>query len=492
MLNLENFAVVLARAVELFRSSPGAVAEQKGALRALVALTKLGGATVKVTDGSLSVESVVIPPTLPGIKSLTAQLDLHGVGEIRIARNAAPADMLGLLRGLAASLTGAQSNGGVEGGDSIRVLLAPIEAVKSEPRAASVTQAFEAAGLLEAERAAEAAAIVSAAVSGVSATPLQNAIAELALNYGGPGLLRRLSAVAELIGAEVEAGRIQEAVESCGELVRLERVLREEGRRVAAIVLNRILSRSFLEKTTETVADEQWSEHGETVLRRGGVEAVAALVDALTSVRVLDHRRRFLETLRGMPDALRASLHLLDHHDWRVARDVAELVGEARIAEAVPQLGRAIEHEREQLRKAAAVALAQIGTPDATEILRQGLKRGDADIRGLVASVASGRTSGALALPLVVAAEHDPDPEMQREYFRALGRIGTPHAIQALINAAQPGGRFFRRRRPETRLAAIEGLRIASGAAATGTLEALRHDANRAVRRAAREALEDM
>ena len=84
MLILENFAVSFARAVEVFRTQPDAIREQKAVLRALVALAKLGSVTVRVGHRSMTIDSVTIPPTLPGIRSLIAQLNLHDVTEIRI------------------------------------------------------------------------------------------------------------------------------------------------------------------------------------------------------------------------------------------------------------------------------------------------------------------------------------------------------------------------------------------------------------------------
>ena len=72
---------------------------------------------------------------------------------------------------------------------------------------------------------------------------------------------------------------------------------------------------------------------------------------------------------------------------------------------------------------------------------------------------------------------------------RGLGRIGTPDALQALIKAVQPGGRFLNRKPAAPRLAAIEGLRAAANPAALGTLEGLAQDSDKEVRVAAERAL---
>jgi len=92
-------------------------------------------------------------------------------------------------------------------------------------------------------------------------------------------------------------------------------------------------------------------------------------------------------------------------------------------------------------------------------------------------------------MPLVALAEAEENADVQAEYYRALGRIGSPEAIDALIKAVQPGGRVFGRRATGPRLAAVEGLRGAESAAARRALLALAEDGDRAVREAAVRAL---
>jgi HEAT repeat protein len=74
----------------------------------------------------------------------------------------------------------------------------------------------------------------------------------------------------------------------------------------------------------------------------------------------------------------------------------------------------------------------------------------------------------------------------------ALGRIGTPDAVQALIKVSQPAGRLFGRRPAALRVAAVEGLRLAATAAAVGTLEGLLGDGDRHVAGAAEDALREL
>jgi HEAT repeat protein len=78
---------------------------------------------------------------------------------------------------------------------------------------------------------------------------------------------------------------------------------------------------------------------------------------------------------------------------------------------------------------------------------------------------------------------------VQRELLLALGRIGTPDAVQALARQAVPG-RLFQRRPVSVRLAAIEGLRLAGSTAAMNALQGLLKDDEGEVRRTVQAILE--
>ncbi|UCG87262.1 MAG: hypothetical protein JSW71_01580, partial [Gemmatimonadota bacterium] len=94
MLNTENFIVTVARAVELFRTMPDAVPEQKAALRALVALTKLDAAAIEANSDGLLVAGKPTSTSLPNIPELIVQLREHGVSSIQIDQGADPGDLL--------------------------------------------------------------------------------------------------------------------------------------------------------------------------------------------------------------------------------------------------------------------------------------------------------------------------------------------------------------------------------------------------------------
>lgn len=102
------------------------------------------------------------------------------------------------------------------------------------------------------------------------------------------------------------------------------------------------------------------------------------------------------------------------------------------------------------------------------------------------------RGAGRNVPALIAAAERTRDDERRGAIHRALGRIGTAEAIQALVAAVQPGGRFLGRRSAGRRIPAIDGLLLAGGPAALGTIEGLVNDADRDVRQAAKAALQGL
>jgi HEAT repeat protein len=95
-------------------------------------------------------------------------------------------------------------------------------------------------------------------------------------------------------------------------------------------------------------------------------------------------------------------------------------------------------------------------------------------------------------MPLVLALEEEKDPDVVRELTFALGRIGSPDAVQALIKMAQPSGKFFGRKPSGLRITAVEALRVAGTPSAVGTLQTLSNDSDKQVRAAAQQALSEL
>jgi HEAT repeat protein len=348
-------------------------------------------------------------------------------------------------------------------------------------------------GVTEAFASEEMARALADATAAAERAPLAELIADLALDPTRPDVLDRATAAAELVRRELDAGRVAGALASAAELVRLESRLPEGGpRRSLAIVLNRLLSRSVLQTAATQSRDPAHDPTARLLLARGGGEATEVLLERLVQAQTIGERRHFFDLLRTAGDGLRQVILMLGHPEWYAVRNVAELLGELRLAEAVAPLARTLRHADPRVRRAAALALARIGTPDTLEHLGALLRDPDPELRLAVAAAIGGREMESLGMPLVVAVEREDEPPVIMELSRALGRIGSAAALQALARGAAPVGWRFWRRQPSRRLAAVEGLKVAASPAAIGTLESLLEDRDPEVRRAAREALEDL
>jgi HEAT repeat protein len=211
-------------------------------------------------------------------------------------------------------------------------------------------------------------------------------------------------------------------------------------------------------------------------------------MNMLAAAPTFAERKAYLAALRKIEEGADVIAGMLKHHEWFVVRNAADLVGELKIKEAVPMLGQISEHEEPRVRLSVALALAKIGTPEAVRFLSKPLRDTDRNVRLSVAKEIKGRGLGALSMLLVTATETEEDPEVMAEYYRALGRIGTPDSIRVLVDVARPGGLLKGRKEPERRRAAAEGLALATDSdVARAALKDLSGDRDKVIREIAQQ-----
>ena len=289
------------------------------------------------------------------------------------------------------------------------------------------------------------------------------------------------------------AARPERALTITAALVRLEqRVPEGSARRNYGIALRRLYSKQLLRAIAQLLTVPKYEADAIIAMQRGGADAVEILIEQLVAAPAINERRAIFDALRHVSAGREQLIPLLKHDKWYVIRNVAELIGELGMDEAVPMLAKCITHEDERVRKAVALALAKIGTASTKEPLRRALKDKSPEVRVQVAVGVGGRRTSGLAMPLVVALDEEEDETVRRELILALGRIGSPDAVQALIKIAQPSGRIFGRKPTVLRLAAVDGLRLAGTAPALGTLEGLSDDGDKQVRASAQAAVKDL
>ena len=312
-------------------------------------------------------------------------------------------------------------------------------------------------------------------------------LAELERNSSAPNVGDLLAALIDNAAAAAKLGRFEQVLGVIVGVIRVEEKVPEASgvRRQYGIAMRRFYTKPVLEGLSRLLAAPKHRAAAVTALQRGGAAGVEVLMDVLAAAPTVGERRAVFDALKHMTEGTDQLVHMLDHSEWFVVRNVAELIGELGMEDAVPALGKRLDHADERVRKAVGLALAKIGTRGAAEPLRRALRDRSQEVRMQVAVGIGGRKSSALAMPLVVAMEEEKDEAVVRELLLALGRIGSPDAVQALIKWAQPTGRFFGRKPSELRVAAVEALRLAATPAALGTLEGLSDDGDRAVREAA-------
>ena len=524
MLVPETFATHFARTVELFRDR-AARDNQKVQFRALLALLRLEAATLATVEGCVLVNGS--PVLGEPLEPLLRVLALHGLSEIEIPREPPPAELFELLRALAAEPAPG-------GGDDIATRLRaagvtriavgaavsdPQSAVSPQPSAvddrpspgeAPTADARRAAGVVFrpsdagplppevaavlAEEAAREAPVTPPppppqVVALPRPRPPLSMLLELERHPTAPNAGEMLVALGRHFAAAIKGDDFQQAMRILAGIVRCEQRVPAEQRRHFSVALKRLYSKPVLEQLAQRVTVP--ADHAEAVLalQGAGPDGVEVLLELLVAAPTIAERESVFRALTEMKEGADQLIRQLGHYQWYVVRNVAELVGELGLEEAVPALAKRLDHADERVRKAVGHALARIGTRAAAEPLRLVLRDRSPAVRLQAAVGIAGRKSNALVMMLVSLIEDEQDRDVQGELVQGLGRIGTPDAIQALIKLSHQPTRFFKRTPPWVRVAAVEALAVAATPAAIGTLQGLSGDFDKSVRQAAQEAL---
>jgi HEAT repeat protein len=499
-----KFAVLLGRLLELMQASREITPDHRSALHALVELSSQRSATVRFRDGRLSVEAVDIPDDTPFVTPLRQRLQTHGVARIQVGHGASPVDLVQLLRLLAAPADGAHPGRDLEEAlrrgkvASISVVTSEMDSVAVDRGGVRVTEALQAmqpggggAPIMTTERLARERAAASpspdlvpsargaafeemARQQRANVNTLVSAVARLQDESDKYSLLSKLDAVQAGIAKALAGNELNQAFEAILKLIRQEAEQTvPETQRAYGIALRRILLTDTLKKFIPYVCDEVYHDDIVLVMRRAGTQGTKMLLDQLVAAPSQAERRAYLKALRQIETGSDVVASLLSHHQWYVVRNAADLIGELRITEAAAALGKVVQHDDPRVRRSVGVALARLGTPDTAIHLRKVIGDPDREVRLAVMKELGGRTLSGLAMPLVSAAEAEQDPEVLAECYRALGRIGTPEAVQALMKAASDAGKLLQRKAVGPRLAAIEALAAAGSPPALAALKDL-------------------
>ena len=495
MASPQELAASFTRTLDLFRD-PAAKEAQKAQFRALAVLLKVEAVSIQVQDGQMAVNG----KTLDG-STLLQRLEFHSVKEIAIPADPPLGEVFELLRVLAEQpgdediASRLRANGTKRISVAMQTLIlqpAVPPPAPATPEPPPPKKPPEAEDIPDIVREASAAHAVFSPAAAATSTPA-SLIAQLRDKPDGPHVGDVLAILGRQLESAMKANRAPQALAIVSGIVRAEQQVTDATRRRQySIALKRMYSKALLEGIAEIADHPSDRDDALLVLRRAGEDGVEVLLDLLVAAPTIEERRGIFMALTGMKEGTDQLVHMLGHHQWFVVRNVAELAGELGLEEAVPALAQQLGHEDERVRKAVALALAKIGSSGAADPLRRALRDKSPEVRMQAALGVGGRKSSALAMPLVAAMEEEEDEDVERELILALGRIGSPSAVQALIKFAQPGGRLFGRKPAALRATAVEALRLAATPAAVGTLEGLTNDGDKQVRAAALSALGDL
>jgi hypothetical protein len=222
-------------------------------------------------------------------------------------------------------------------------------------------------------------------------------------------------------------------------------------------------------------------------LGRAGDHAVRVLLEALADAETLTSRRACFDAIAALDLGTGPLVEALADARWFVVRNAALLLGEIDASGAEGALATALSHDDARVRAAVAGALLKRRTPAALTALQKAVRDGSAQVRLLAARAyllsADARPSPA---PLIAALDRETDEQVVREQIAAMGRLGSPDAIQRLVRilSAPPG-----QASAVQQVAAMEALVGARGDAAVVTVRRLVDASDPDVRAAARSFL---
>jgi HEAT repeat protein len=482
-------APLLGALIHLTRYEPAATDAQAALLAAIRGFLGDGPLHIRAESEALLLNEESISLKLPGATVLNEQLLLHGLSSVELPAATDEADLLRLARVLA-GFAGTYTSFQ----DVVAAMGASAERIRlvaAEDQLGVQKVSARAAGDSAAQKARqrEALEIRLGDAEAISLDPAAAGAAEVELPAEMPTRER------PALGAILTRGRAAVAQEDWnGVLDAALQLIEAEDEapsdrtgQTYRLELKRLVTQDHLGMLARLAHGERRQEVV-GVLRRFGNAGTETLVELLVSSPDLSERRSYYTAITQMRAGAEAIFGRLEHPLWYVVRNAAELCGDMEISDAVPALGRQIRHPDERVRKSVAAALGRIGTPLALQWVRKML----ADAEPAVCRQALVHLGGPVARELVSAIaellDRETTIEVQREALLALGRIGSEDAIAVLAAWAAPTSKRFGRNPLPLRLFAVKGLALA-GPGAEAALSALSRDEAMEIRTPASEAL---
>jgi HEAT repeat protein len=437
--------------------------EVRETLRLLVAQSRETTVCFRLDEWKLSVDEKPVPPAATGFEELIGQLYAHRVRELVIRQFACAAELIKLVRLLAEGPAA-----------DAATLLEKIAALKLwNVELTLATESAHAAPELPTPEhvvVTHHLARIRTASLPLDATHALGELVTLAEAHVAAG---RAEPLAEILSGIVKAEKdaTDAAISAaCGKAI--DQLAKPAVARLVAQLLPTLQGRP-----------RDFEQHLHA-LGRCGNPGAAALIAHLMAADSFDDRRVFYNAIVELRTGVPMLIDALGHPQWFVVRNAASLLGEMREPQADGALARLLEHRDERVREAAAAALSCLDTPTSRAALQRMIQDRSPHVRLHAASAFASSGQTKTATPLSTALDAESDGDVQLGIIQALGRLGTPDAVQKLVRAVLPTG--GRPRPVSYRIAALEALAAARGHSAHPTFRTLLNDAEPAVREAAK------
>jgi hypothetical protein len=498
---ITRFEALVALAVE----RPMEAREQRDAAKGVIHAARGGAVTFTVAEGTLRVDGVVVEAP-----QLAARMLAHGIEELGITPRASQADLYDLVR-LLASAPGADDP---PARFAARAAAIDPKALPRTMRAREVTPEMtpvvgppslsespktpEPAKLAPPPRPSEPRDAPVRLVAPLEVPKATNpALASVMLLLEHADEPKRLNGALDQMVAFCDLafrqGRHDDLIEGIAALVaiefrQLERDARDEQRQPFNHAVRRlarpVLLRQLAVLRHRRVADPVATERLQQALYRFGPDGAEAVLDECVCSESPAALAASLECLRALPRAPEAIAALLADPNDVVVRQAVAVLGALRDGPSEAALDGLLDHVDPRTRRDAVAALSRFEGENSFASLAAALGDESPMVRVRAVTALAGRRDPRLLPLLEPLLKAESEREVLYAAVDALGRLGTPESVQALIAIAQGQGANPLRDTSGLRIHACIALVTIRTPQSMAAVQLLRDDRDREVRQA--------
>lgn len=510
-----RFAAFVALAVE----QPTAGGELREAAKAVVEAAKRGPVTFTLTDGALTVDGALVDAPV-----LVARFSAYGIEELGVTSRASQADLLDLARLLAAPpgdgdpVARFASRAAVLDTKALPRRLRARQAPQAEPvplvpvpppnRTPKLTPSVDQPATVSEpaptrERApapapaeprdAPVRLAAPLSVPDTRSAALATAITLLEHADDPKRLTQALEQMVSYCDLAFRQGRHDDLIEGVAALIAIEFTQLERDasdaqrqafnhavRRLARPVVLRQLATLRQSRADDALAKERLQQ----ALYRFGVDAAEAMLDECAAAANADTLTACLECLRGLPRAHEALRLQLTHPNELIVRQAVAILGALRDEPSEAALDGLLDHPDARTRRDVVAALARFDSDDSFASLALGLGDESPMVRVQAVTALHARREARVLPLLEPLLRTEPEREVLIAAVAAVGAIGTPEAVQVLIQIAQGHATNSQRDSAGLRIQACIALVAIRTPQAMAAVQLLRDDRDREVRQA--------